>query len=184
MNYQYLGVDETKPGALFVRLVNPTESDKVAKELARLIRSYYSGWDLANIDLWRKLGWDVTRIGNPLQDFLQNYILLARQEKSYLSERSKQWWIDTMHARYNIPMDDLKDYIRAMLDMISAGTMPDTILKPYTYEPTELGEDFSKNVFPKLVLAAAVIGGVMVLSNTLIPQITSSVGAARARRKK
>lgn len=184
--YQLLGVDETKPAAPFIRLVNPTEIDKVSKEMARLIKGYYAGWDFANFDLWRKLGIDVTAETNPLQQFLQNYIQLARETRDSISARNKDIWIQNMQARYGTREDDLQDYVRAMLDMISAGTMPDVILKPYSYTPTEAGQDVAKavtSVMPKLVVAIAVIGGVMILSSTFIPQITASVGAARARRR-
>lgn len=180
-----LGADETKTGTGFIRYVNPTELDKVAKELARLIKSYYAGWDIANPTLWRKLGWEPS--SGPLGEFLQNYIQLSRETRESLSERNKEWWINTMESRFGTRRDDLTDYINAMLDMIRAGTMSNVILKPYTYQPTELGEDIGKavgGVFPKLVIAIAVIAGVMVLSNTIIPQVTTSVGAARARRRK
>lgn len=182
-SYQFLGADETKPAAAFVRLVNPTELDKTAKEMARLIKGYYAGWDFFNIDLWRKLGVSVDSGSGPLHDFLQNYIQLSRESRSSLSERNKETWVQNMHERYGTREDDLQDYIKAMLDMISAGTMPDIILKPYTYEPTEIGEDIISSVFPKLVIATAIIGGVMILSSTLIPQITASVGAARAKKR-
>lgn len=178
----YLGVDETKPGLMFWRLINPTEVDKVATEMARLIKGYYPGWDLFNVNLWRKLGLDVGAEGNPLQEFLQGYIQIAREYRRSFSDHDKEWWIEVMSERFDIRTDDLKDYFRAMQDMIRAGTMSETILKPYTYEPTELGQDFTRTVFPRLVIAAAVIGGVFVLSSTLVPQITSSVSAARARR--
>lgn len=181
--FETLGADETKPGAVFVRLINPTELDKVALEMSRIIKGYYSGVDILNFDLWRKLGMDVGSQGNPLQEFLQHYMQVARETNDSLSERNKEWWITTINERFGTRLDDVNDYIKAMLDMIRAGTMPDIILKPYGYEPTEIGEDFMKDIFPKLVIAVAVIGGVMVLSNTLIPQITTSVGAARARRR-
>lgn len=180
----YLGADETKPAAPFVRLVNPSELDKVALEISRLIKSYYAGFDIVNPALWRKLGFDVGSQGNPVQEFLQGYIQVARETQKSLSERNKEWWIDALHSRYDIRTDDLSDYIRAMLDMIRANTMPDAILKPYDYTPTEIGEDIAKGVFPKFVLAAAVIGGTLVLANTLIPQVTTSIAAARKRRKR
>ncbi len=185
MNYSassynaYMGADETKPAPVFVRLVNPTELDKTAKEIARLIKSYYEGWDFFNLQLWRKLGLSVESGSGPLHEFLQNYIQLSRETRDSLSEHNKDWWLTTMHERFGTRTDDLQDYIKAMLDMISAGTMPNTILKPYRYEPTEAGEDFMKAVFPKLVIATAIIGGVMVLSGTIIPQIS----AARTQRK-
>jgi hypothetical protein len=184
MTTEQLGADETKPGAPFWRLINPTEVDKVAVEMARLIKSYYPGWDFFNPNLWRKLGADVGLQGNPLQQFLQGYIQIAREYRRSFSDHDKEWWIDIMGERFDFRRDDLEDYFRAMQDMIRAGTMSETILKPYTYEPTELGEDFTKTVFPRLVIAAAVIGGVFVLSSTLIPQITSSVATSRARRRR
>lgn len=176
-NYSYLGADETKPAGTFVRLVNPTELDKTAKEISRLIKDYYAGWDFFNLDLWRKLG--VTIEGGPVYDFLQHYIQLSRETRDSLSERNREQWVDAMHERFGTRRDDLEDYIRAMLDMIRAGTMSETILKPYRYEPTEIGEDFMRSMFPKLVIATAIIGGVMVLSSTIIPQIS----AARTQRK-
>lgn len=179
-----LGADETKPAGAFVRLVNPTELDKTAKEMSRLIKDYHAGWDFANPSLWRKLGLSVDSGSGPLHDFLQRYIQYARETRTHLSERNKDVWIQQMHERYGTRLDDLQDYIRAMLDMIRAGTMPDVILKPYSYEPTEIGADMLEAVFPKLVIATAIIGGVMILSSTIIPQITQSVGAARARRRK
>jgi hypothetical protein len=182
MTAEQLGADETKSAGAFIRLINPTELDKVAQEMARLIKSYYPGWDLFNINLWRKLGMDVGAEGNPLQQFLQGYIQIAREYRRPFSSHDMAWWIDIMNERFDIRHDDLEDYFRAMQDMIRAGTMSETILKPYGYEPTELGEDVMKTVFPRLVIAAAVIGGVFILSSTLIPQITTSVGAARARR--
>lgn len=179
----YLGADETKPGAPFVRLVNPSELDKVALEMSRLIKSYYAGFDIVNPALWRKLGFDVGSQGNPVQEFLQSYIQVARETRTHLSEANKEWWIDALHTRFNIRKDDLSDYIRAMLDMIRANTMSDTILKPYDYTPTEIGEDIAKGVFPKFVFAAAVIGGSLVLANTLIPQVTKSIAGARRRKR-
>ena len=154
--------------------------------MARLIKSYYAGWDFFNLNLWRKLGMSVESGGGPLHDFLQNYIQLARETRDSISARNKDTWIQNMQSRYGTRADDLTDYVRAMLDMISAGTMPDVILKPYSYQPTEAGQDVAKavtSVMPKLVIAIAVIGGVMMLSSTIVPQITASVSAARARRK-
>jgi len=181
--YQMLGADETKPAAPFVRLVNPTELDKTAKEMSRLIKDYYAGWDFFNPELWRKLGLSVDSGGGPLHDFLQHYIQYARETNSYLTERNKELWVQNMHERFGTRTDDLQDYIKAMLDMIRAGTMPDTILKPYRYEPTEVGEDIVSSLMPKLIVATAIIGGVMIFSSTIIPQIVGSVGAARRRRK-
>lgn len=179
-----LGADETKPAGVFMRLVNPTELDKTAKEMARLIKDYYAGWDFFNLSLWRKLGMSVESGSGPLHDFLQHYIQIARESGDSLSERNQEWWINTIHERFGTRTDDVQDYVKAMLDMIRAGTMSETILKPYRYEPTEIGEDFMKSMFPKLVIAVAVIGGTMVLANTIIPQVTTSVGAARSRRRR
>lgn len=180
-NYQCLGIDETKPADPFVRLVNPSELDKVAKEMARLIKDYYPGIDIVNINLWRKLGLSVDSGSGPLHDFLQHYIQVARETGTHLTSSNKDWWATTISERFGTRLDDVQDYIRAMLDMIKAGTMSDVILKPYGYQATEIGGDFMQNTFPKLVVAVAVIGGVMVLANSIIPQITSSV---RARRLK
>lgn len=176
-----MGADETKPAAAFVRLVNPTELDKAAQEMARLIKDYYAGWDFFNLSIWRKIG--VTVEGGPIYDFLQHYIQISRENGDSLSERNKDTWVQAIVTRYGTREDDVQDYIKAMLDMINAGTMPDVILKPYGYEPTEIGQDIMSSVLPKLIIATAIIGGVMVLSSTIIPQITSSVGAARARHK-
>lgn len=177
MHY-YLGADETKPTVPFYRVINPTEVEKVAMEIARLIKSYYAGWDFFNIDLWRKLGFDPQAGNGPVVQFLQDYIQISRESRKHLTEENKQWWIDAVVSRSKIRADDAADYIRAMLDMIRAGTMPEIILHPYDYVPTEIGDDIasvSGKVFPKVLLAAAVITGIVILSNSIIPQTAKAI---------
>lgn len=176
MNY-YLG-DEQAPAPLFVRLVAPTDLDQTVKRMIDVIKDYYSGVDLLNLGLWRKLGWE----GGPVVDFLQRYFIIARTRKEAVNEANMASFVADYLSRYpGSREDDTVDYFQALVDLAKAGMVPDTIYRPWTYEPQTLAEEIGgvvqKSVVPTIILFGVLAIAAYGVSTTILPQLAKAKGS-------
>lgn len=154
--YYQIGVDETQPAPPFVRIVAPTDIQKVAAEMCRIIKDYYPGIDILNIDLWRKVGFD----GAPVIEFLQRMIGLSRERKDSIDDTTINDYKTILRTRYGYDVQDMVDYTRAFLQAKREGLVPNSILRPYEYEPTTVTQDVIKTItkdFGPLILGAIAV---------------------------
>jgi len=131
MNYDLLGRDEQESAGLFIRLVAPTDMDKVVKRLAQLIADQYS-WDWINPTLTGRLGFDSGRV----YEFMRDYMRTAKTLHNFITRESYPQFFDSMKRAYGDKYSDadLADFIPALLNLSETGDIPESILKPYDYE--------------------------------------------------
>lgn len=176
MHYQ-LGADETQAAGLFVRLVAPTEVQKISARMAQIIKGYYAGVDWLNAYLWRILG--VSTLEGPLIDFLTNMIALERERRDSLNEATAGEYKATLRARHGYDVDQVVDYVRAYLQCMKEGLVVQAIQEPWTYTPTTIAQDVGgvatgtvKALTPLLLGAVAVYAFVSVFLPNLLGAIT------------
>lgn len=168
-----LGIDETKPAAPFVRIVAPTDIQKVSMAMAELIKGYYPGLDLLNPSLWRKLGFSA--VEGPLVTFVQRVVSRERELKQSLTADGSEYFLDYLLNTYGYRADDLADYMKAYVDLVRQGSVPKSIMEPWDYTPTTFAQDVgaatgaaTKSIAPLLLGAIAVYAAVTVLLPKLI----------------
>jgi hypothetical protein len=138
----YLGIDETKPGLLYVRDFSPTDLDKVETEIVRRVMGYYPGIDLLNADLWRKLGF----AGGPVYEYLQQMMDLERRWNKSMDAGNAPEFNTEIQSVYATNSQDLIDYSRAYTEALAEGLVPETISKPWTYTATSVVQDVGAGV--------------------------------------
>jgi len=152
--YQPLGRDEQAPAPLFVRLINPTDLQRVSVKMCELIRQRY-GW-LDRLNPWssgyRLLGIECENV----TEFLQNYIMIARQLRLQLNENTRADFAAHMAEQFGYRAEDLDVWIEAFLQVKKAGMVPQSIAIPWAYEPTTVGEDVAKTVTRSLPVVALI----------------------------
>lgn len=181
MNYELGQLEQHKTGLPFSRLVIGTDFDRTARKIVDRIRDYYSGIDVLNIGLWRKLGWNPS--DGPVGEFLRHYITLAGSWKEPLQPSNKGRFTDAIVERYNMRREDVTDYVRAFLELSQSGQVPDTIRKPwgYEYEPPSL-EGAARKATTGIILL--VIGGIAVygIATTAGPQAAKILKSRRQKK--
>lgn len=172
MHYQY-GADETQPAPAFVRVVAPTDIQTVSAAMARIIKDYYPGMDMLNPTLWHLLG--AFTYEGPVIEFLQRVIALEREWKTSLNEGSSNRFKAELRSRHGYSVDDVVVYVRAYLQAIREGLVPDSIMMPWSYSPTSAAEDVGaaaagvmKSVWPYALGALAVYALISAFAPNLI----------------
>lgn len=166
---------EQERGLPFIRFINPTELDKARDSMELLLRLKYPGLDIANIHLWKMIGWD----GGPIEEFINQYMHWSKTNRSTLTQINRNSFVDAMMASGIYGDRKIVDeYVDIFLSAQKAGDISDTIYTPYEYEETEPIEKIGKEVGKELnrlflfgVLAIAGYG----LMTTFIPQITKAI---------
>jgi len=177
MHYQ-LSADEQQPNTVpFLRMVAPTDIQKVAERMRNIITGYYTGIDVLNFALWRKIG--MTSLEGPLVDFLTRMMQWERDNKQSLVRDGSEYFVDYMMQKFAYNANDLADYVKAYLDALEGGMVPPTISEPWDYTPTTTGEDVAKGaaagvktLAPLILGIVAVYAAVTVLVPKLILQRT------------
>jgi len=153
---QYLGISQQEPALPVVRLIAPTDIQEVAWKMGEYIGDRHS-WDWINPSMWRIVGFES---GNII-DFLQRYILVARQWKEPLTRENQDRFSSHFLSEYDYRESDLSEIFEAFFAIREAGLMPDTIYRPWSYEGTTLAEDIGaaagKAVLPLGILAIAAV---------------------------
>jgi len=169
----YVGADQQSPAPLFVRFVAPTDLDQARKAMVQIIKAKYSGNDLFNIALWRKLGWE----GGPVNTFLTNYMLMARTRQTSPANSTLPQWKGQYLSRYPGSVgEDVEDYFDALMQARAAQLVSDTIWQPWDYSPETPLEEFAASVgkaatsgFNKILVAGAIVGLVYLIVRRYTP---------------
>lgn len=170
-----LGRDELKPAAPFVRIFSKSDIQEVTGKIIDLIPEYYGGIDFLNPVLYRRLGFFELSESNPVLIFLKRLILEQKKLRKPLTEKTRGIYTNILKQKYGYSDNALSDYIRAYMELKSAGEIPEAVLHPYDYTPTTVTGDIGKVLSSKLglyLLAGVAIWG---LSTTFIPQVTDAV---------
>lgn len=162
---------EQDRGLPFIRYVNPTELDKARDAMEKLLRLKYPGIDIANLHLWKMIGWD----GGPIEEFLNQYMQWARKNQTSLNQVNRNFFVDEMIAN-KIYSDRaiVNEYIDVFLQAYNTKQVSDTIYQPWMYEEKELGSVIGTEIgkqFNKVLVAAIVALAVYGIATSFIPQI-------------
>jgi hypothetical protein len=140
MQYETLGIDETQPAPLFVRLAVTPDITEVTNAIETLIKSYYPGF--LNFDAMRKIGFSLNPWSDKIMGFVSTVIDCERAAGQTLTRDNESAFRDKVHERHpDYRDDDVTDYFRAWNDLISAGRIPATITQPWNYTPTTISQD-------------------------------------------
>lgn len=175
-NVEVIGRDQQEGGALFIRLISPTDRDKAQEAMRVELRQRLP------------LGQEFKYIGlfaGPLKQFLSDYIDVGHALKLTYSPLNKERFYTAMKQKGDYDNEALDIYFDAFYTLRKQGKIPDSIYKPYTYVPDDstVGEKAIK-----YGVNAIVIGGVAyLLIKTIIfsgPTLISTYtkGAGRRRR--
>jgi len=130
-NKEVMGASETEPGALFVRLWNPTEFDKTVEAIRKRLKAEYT-WDLVNTELWGLIG----AFGGPIKKWLTLYIKESNQlGKPYYKSDVVQW--ENIFAAYGYDKKTTDTYLRVLRQLYAEGAISKTIYDPNTYNATD-----------------------------------------------
>lgn len=153
-SYQTLGRDEQGTAPLFVRLFSPTDLQTVATKMAQLIRQRYGFLDKLNpfSSGYRLLGFEQENV----EEFLQNYVLIARQLRIPLTPDTKESYAVHLVEQFDYKPEDVDVWLEAFLQVKSAGMVPPSIAVPWGYEPTTAGEDVTKALTKGIPIVALV----------------------------
>lgn len=145
----FLGTDEQKEGALFLRLLDPTDYDTAFEGVRGVLKD-----SLGFTDEFHYLG----LLGGPLKDFLNRYIEASYQLKAGYSPTSKQHFYNELGEFYD--KQTLDTYFNALSKAYQMGKVPKSIYNAYTYTPTEGGilKDLTVSS-SKYLITAVLIGG-------------------------
>lgn len=175
-----LGVDETQPAPIFVRVIDPTDIQNVASEMARIIKDYFPGVDMLNTDLWHLIG--AYTYSGPIMDFLQRLIALQREWKQSLTKSTQDQFKAALQSRHQYSDMDISFYIRAYLQALQGGSVPQSIQQPWNYQPSSAATDVGKvaaeslkSVWPYLFGAVAIYG----LVTAFLPNLIGSLSRSR-----
>lgn len=162
-NYDYLGRDEQERSNMIMQIVSPSDMDRVALEMRTTILDYYPGLDYLNPTLWKRLG---AIEGSRTNPFIRHYMQIASEKKDYIRDDNlsdfRNWIRWAYPADYS--EDDINDFTKALLDLSKKDRVPDTILKPWTYEgPTTIMEDFGNAAAGAAKKAVLPIGTLIIL---------------------
>ena len=136
-----LGADEQAPGAPFMRFIDPNDFDRAQRAIEQIITTQNPGW--FNIHRMRMLGFD----GSGVRTFLTNYILMARTRKAAPSDTDLAIWKGNYLGEYPGSVgEDVEDYFDALMQARAAGTVSDTIFRPWSYSPTSTIEDIKAGI--------------------------------------
>jgi len=130
-NYSMMGRDETQPGALFYRLVNPTDFDTVVEAMRVRIKNEFT-WDLINPTLWGLVGFN----GGPIKQWLTRYIIVADKFKMPYTPVQWEKWKTEFMREYGYDEESLKVYFKTFSQLADGGKVPSTVYRPFEYEPT------------------------------------------------
>jgi hypothetical protein len=86
----------------------------------------------------------------PIENFLNQYIQIARENNIVYTPENEEFFINEMVSRFKGDPEKYAVYFRALYDLRNAGKVPDLIYNPSGYTPSELAEDIGKNVTPAL----------------------------------
>lgn len=149
----YLGRDEQSAAPLFVRMWDPTDLQTVAWKMCDAIKRRLS-WDWLNPQAWRMVGFDC----GPVEQWLKDYIALSREQRVPLTDATRAQFAYDMVGQYGYDPDDIDIFIDEFLALKDQGLVPVSISKPWTYEPTSVREDITKEALTKVLPVAALIG--------------------------
>jgi hypothetical protein len=136
----YLGADQQAPSPPFLRTFYKTDFQKVRERMISILKQR-AAWDLFNPALWGQIGID----GGPVDDFMENYIGIAKRLGEPLTADNADRYALAIHEQYGTPLKRLDVYIDVFLTMIKNNEVPNPILAPWTYTPdTSIGEDIAK----------------------------------------
>lgn len=136
----------------------PNAFDKASKAMIERLKDEYN-YDLVNATLWKLIGLN----GGPVRDFLMRYIKQAREwGKSYIKADWPQWQ-KTFISKYGYDDSTIEVYFRNFRVLQSEGRIPESIFKPWTYDPSKdyegIGDKFLNEVskYAKFALAGVAI---------------------------
>jgi len=125
-----LGRTETAPGALFVRLISPTDFDWSLENMRVRIKG--------TVGIWR--GFDLLGMfAGQLKNFLIAYIESAgAMEKAYVPA-DKDFWINYLETTYpgKFETDNLSVYFDTLFKLQKEGQVTQSVYKPFNYVPTK-----------------------------------------------
>jgi len=169
-----LGRDEQQPSPPFLRVVSKTDIQKLTGKMIDLIPEYHGGIDWLNPILYKRLGFFELSESNPVLVFLTRLILEMKKKKKSLTENTREIYRTTLINKYGYSEGAIDDYLKAYLELKSAGEVPESIDIPWDYEPSGFVDDIGKSAFSKIGLY--ILGGVAIygLSTTIFPQIKNT----------
>lgn len=181
------GIDETQPAPVFVRLVSPTDIQKVSARMSAIIKDYHEGLDILNPYLWSVLG--MSTLSGPVVDFLTRLVGLQRERKDSLTKDTAAAYILLIAARFpEYSTEQIKDYVNSYLQCMSEGVVPESIVRPYDYHPSSAAEDAAavatsavKSLAPWLVGGAVVYMLITAGIPSMIGNLLSGAGKVRKR---
>lgn len=174
----HLGRDEQQPAAPFIRVFSKTDIQELTGRMIDLIPEYHGGIDWLNPKLYARLGFFELSENNPVLVFLQRLILEMKKKKKPLTEKTAEMYKTLLVNKYDYSQGAIDDYIRAYIELDTAGDVPESISHPWEYEPSSFTSDIGKTLFSRaglFVLGAVAVYGI---STTIIPQ----TGEAFARK--
>ena len=152
-NYELLGRDETKSAGLFVRWVFPTDFD-------RILQNFNQG--LIDSGNGKYTGFT----GGKSEQFLRDYMRSAGEQKKSISDTGGfAYIISDMQKNYDYPSDALFAYMNTLNSLGKQGVIPESVLRPYDYEPTSIMDDIGKvssDVVKKATLPLGIIAVIAV----------------------
>jgi hypothetical protein len=163
----------------FGRLIAPTLIESTAAEMSRIIRDANPGIDELNPRMWNTLGGGNSRV----VEFLQRLIQLERERQQSYGPAAKAGFIAVLSTQYpeyggSKGGPRLGNYLYALDRMLAAHTVPEEILRPWTYEPQTIAQDVA-GAASKAVgkLGLWIVLGIFAygLATTLLPQLSSSL---------
>ena len=127
-NIATLGKDEQSEGALFIRVLNPTDFDNASEAMRKYLKN-----QLGFLDEWKYLG----LTGGPLREFLHRYIDTSHFFGSSYNVFQKEKWFDYLKTKYGYSNTELEIYFGAYDTVNSQGKIPASISQAYNYTPTK-----------------------------------------------
>lgn len=140
MQYEVLGIDETSPAPVFVRLVVTPDITQATNDIEALIRAYYPGF--LNFDAIRKIGINLNPWSDKIMGFVQTVVDYERVVTQTLTRDNEAAFRDKVHEQHaDYRDDDVTDYFRAWNELLAAGKLPSTLTQPWGYTPTTIAQD-------------------------------------------
>jgi hypothetical protein len=169
-----LGIDETKAGLPFVRMIAPTEFDQVISIMLRRIKGYHGGIDFLNPGLWLEIGAE----GGPVKDYLTYVMDIARTTKTAMTPENAPDFNTQIKEKYGLNSGYLIEYSKAYLECVETGEVPKEIREPWSYEPTSVAQDVGSGVTAGVkTLGPLILGAVAVyaLVSAFLPNLVGKL---------
>jgi hypothetical protein len=123
--------NEQQQGLPFVRFLFPSDADRVAQAMTQIIRDRYK-LDWINPAAWGAVGIG----GDAVFTFLRRLMLYQRSTKTVVDEANRFQYESYMSTKYGYSQKLSEQYFDAYLEVVNAGLVPNSILKPWTYTPS------------------------------------------------